>query len=401
MSQKIPCRSKKAFTLVEILIVMLIVAILATIGVSAFMSSQKKGRDSKRKTDLAQLQRGLEAYINDYGTYPTSDAQGRIVGCGDNDTACQWGEAFYNSGNETTYLAQLPKDTSTGQQYYYEFVEPNGYRIYGRLENTADLAIPSTGQYSTICGSGETKYCNYTVTSENVSNPAAFTAPTSTPTATSAPTSSPTPICKSDGATCSLASECCSNNCTTFYLDQDGDTYGKDGTAVKRCGTAPPSGYASNNTDCYDYNLTAAPRAKFAFPGSSHCDTLHRGDGKWDYNCDEVQNRCGTTYYINPSCSCEGYSFFASKWSNNNGTCDSQLGYQTYGCHAYNRTLTQCGQQGSSGSTPINGYTAQTVPITACAGPGGGCRTVGQGCWAIYACTGYLPAGTTGTQGCN
>src|SRR6185437_7170538 len=44
-----------------------------------------------------------------------------------------------------------------------------------------------------------------------------------------------------DGQMCSVASQCASNTCTPFYLDQDGDSYGT-GAAVGFCGKVAPVG---------------------------------------------------------------------------------------------------------------------------------------------------------------
>ncbi|KKR41619.1 MAG: Type II secretory pathway pseudopilin PulG-like protein, partial [Candidatus Woesebacteria bacterium GW2011_GWB1_40_12] len=55
------------FTLVELLVVIAILGILATIGLVTFSSSQMRGRDAQRKSDLKQISSALEIYYNDYG----------------------------------------------------------------------------------------------------------------------------------------------------------------------------------------------------------------------------------------------------------------------------------------------------------------------------------------------
>ena len=51
---------QKGFTLLELLVVMVILGLLAAIGLSSFISSQKKGRDARRKADLSSIQSALE-----------------------------------------------------------------------------------------------------------------------------------------------------------------------------------------------------------------------------------------------------------------------------------------------------------------------------------------------------
>ena len=55
----------KGFTLIELLIVISIIGILASLGLTTFTSAQAKGRDSVRKSDLAQLKRTLELAKSD------------------------------------------------------------------------------------------------------------------------------------------------------------------------------------------------------------------------------------------------------------------------------------------------------------------------------------------------
>ena len=52
----------KGFTLLELLVVISIIAILVTLSISTYSTAQKKGRDSKRKSDIKQIQSSLEQY---------------------------------------------------------------------------------------------------------------------------------------------------------------------------------------------------------------------------------------------------------------------------------------------------------------------------------------------------
>jgi general secretion pathway protein G len=60
----------KGFTIVELLIVIVVIAILATISVVAYNGVQGRARDSKRKSDLASIVKLLELYQADNGGYP-------------------------------------------------------------------------------------------------------------------------------------------------------------------------------------------------------------------------------------------------------------------------------------------------------------------------------------------
>jgi len=142
---------KKGFTLIELLVVIAILGLLATIGLVSFRTSQLKGRDSKRKSDLSQIQKALEMYYNDYGQYPN---------VGDYPA----GGSTFEDENNTLYLKEMPTDVKFGD-YPYE-TDGTYYKIYARLENERDPSIPDSGGYTgTTCGDDE---CNYGVTSSNI-----------------------------------------------------------------------------------------------------------------------------------------------------------------------------------------------------------------------------------------
>lgn len=63
-------RNKKGFTLVELLVVVAIIGILATIGMVMYAGAQKSGRIAKRIQDLKAIQTALELYYSVNKTYP-------------------------------------------------------------------------------------------------------------------------------------------------------------------------------------------------------------------------------------------------------------------------------------------------------------------------------------------
>lgn len=175
-------RKQLGFTLVELLVVMAIIGILSTFAISNFSSAQARARDARRKSDLTQIQKSLEQYLNDYGMYPLDDGNGRILGCWDTGgavvRACLWGEEFMRptgAGTSTViYMAKLPSDPKTpGVQYAYR-TNPSGtkYQIFTRLENAQDIDADKNGDkiidvndnYGVSCGSS---VCNFGLSSTN------------------------------------------------------------------------------------------------------------------------------------------------------------------------------------------------------------------------------------------
>lgn len=62
---------QSGFTIVELLIVIVIIGILATLVIVTFAGVQQKARDSERKTDINAIAGQLEAGYANKGYYPT------------------------------------------------------------------------------------------------------------------------------------------------------------------------------------------------------------------------------------------------------------------------------------------------------------------------------------------
>jgi general secretion pathway protein G len=157
---------QRGFTLIELLISIVIISVLVGIGIMSFLSSQMKGRDSQRKSDLANISRSLEMYYNDKGRYP--DATGGLI------NGLDWGTEFKDDAvtNGAVYMVKLPSDPGAGAYYYTIDTNGTAYRIYAILENTKDRAVPLDGDglpttyVDTDCGGAA---CNYGIASPNVS----------------------------------------------------------------------------------------------------------------------------------------------------------------------------------------------------------------------------------------
>lgn len=175
-------RTFKGFTLVELLVVMAILGVLVTLIGTSFRSTQIRGRDVQRKSDLKQIANALELFFNDYGYYPEADEEGRIMACpyekGVGGVSCNWDIGEFvdmypgTASPRTIYLKRFPVDPVTGYNYFYRLPDSDNkkFQLFAKLENTedqdcmgGDCRIPPV-TYS--CG---TVTCNFAITSTNTS----------------------------------------------------------------------------------------------------------------------------------------------------------------------------------------------------------------------------------------
>lgn len=64
-------RKQSGFTIVELLIVIVVIGILATLVIVTFTGIQQRARNTKRQTDINAIASHVEAYYADNGKYPT------------------------------------------------------------------------------------------------------------------------------------------------------------------------------------------------------------------------------------------------------------------------------------------------------------------------------------------
>lgn len=101
-------RKQKGFTIVELLIVIVVIAILATISIVMYRGIQERGRDSQRESDVAVITKALEMYYIDNGRYPAGSGS-TVINSGWSTTAdASW--ANLATHLVPKYISSLPGD---------------------------------------------------------------------------------------------------------------------------------------------------------------------------------------------------------------------------------------------------------------------------------------------------
>jgi len=106
---KIISSLKKGFTLPELLIVMTVIAGLASIMLVSYPATQRRARDTRRKNDIKQYQTSMEIYYNKSNKYPTASSLSAactalgLTTCID-DPRASAGQHYSVSSNDAAYL---------------------------------------------------------------------------------------------------------------------------------------------------------------------------------------------------------------------------------------------------------------------------------------------------------
>jgi len=110
-------KSKKSFTLIELLIVIAIIGIIATFIIVSVRSAQSRARDSKRAADLESLNTAIQTYYRATGHFPSLPKDcGNAAGNGvSSNQVTRWATGACLVDNFVvdlvpTYVPSLPKD---------------------------------------------------------------------------------------------------------------------------------------------------------------------------------------------------------------------------------------------------------------------------------------------------
>lgn len=123
------------FTLIEILVVIAVIGVLASVILASFSDARKKGRDLQRVSAVKELQKALELYYDSQNyQYPPDLAT--LAG----PTSC---------GNSYC-IVSIPKDPVGAAAYPY-FVCGDSYHLGAGLENSGNTVLGADRDLAPMC----------------------------------------------------------------------------------------------------------------------------------------------------------------------------------------------------------------------------------------------------------
>ena len=138
-------KNKSGFTIVELLIVIVVIAILAAITIVAYNGIQARARDNIRYADAKAIMKALELYKADNGNYPSTSITTAAsipsgsTGCSANGYSFSWGTDgnWMKSLVDGGYLKKVPVPPDNGCAHYYKYLKGTK-TSYGCTTRTTD-----------------------------------------------------------------------------------------------------------------------------------------------------------------------------------------------------------------------------------------------------------------------
>ena len=127
MMSRVVSRRHKGFTLIEMLIVIVVIAILALIVIPRLLGAGRKAKEATLRGDLHQIRNAIQQFEADCGDYPSSLAQLMTQpGAGNGGT----GIALDVNGWQGPYLrtpdGNMPKDPFTDSSTTWSYTANTG-----------------------------------------------------------------------------------------------------------------------------------------------------------------------------------------------------------------------------------------------------------------------------------
>ena len=139
-------RRRRGFTLVELLVVIVVLAVLAAIVLPKFMDSSKRSKESALKNDLKILRNSISAFQADTGTYPKTFADLAATSAPAKGLDTAGTDATITAGDwHGPYVQEVPKDPISAADFTYGITSPNVGKVTSSATGNGLDGTPYSG----------------------------------------------------------------------------------------------------------------------------------------------------------------------------------------------------------------------------------------------------------------
>ncbi len=156
----------RAFTLIELLVVIAIIGLLATVVTTSLSKARSKALDTKRIAEVRELQKAIEMYYDDHGSYPCTNSGDPTTLYIDKNVAAS---SCLRRDLVPEYISQLPIDPKFGDdttkqwgyQYNYSVAGPKAYLIRTTLAMDNYELTSNNPASTTTCDDPNLEKCSW------------------------------------------------------------------------------------------------------------------------------------------------------------------------------------------------------------------------------------------------
>jgi prepilin-type N-terminal cleavage/methylation domain-containing protein len=129
---------KPGFTVLEVLIVLAVFGLLATLAVLSLNSARARVRDAQRLSDVSTISAALSRYWLEKATYPSSAGVELSAPTSNTEVLSAGGFEKRDKAQPPIYLDRLPAGPKVGEYYRYKG-GANGYSLRFSTESDTEL----------------------------------------------------------------------------------------------------------------------------------------------------------------------------------------------------------------------------------------------------------------------
>ena len=112
-------QKQTGFTIIELLVVIVVIGILATVIIIAYNGAQDRARFASYRSDISRINDAIQVYFGEKGSYPYDASVGSTPG----SSYCITGTTSFmsNTGLAPSYINPMPKVSSVPNGTYYAY----------------------------------------------------------------------------------------------------------------------------------------------------------------------------------------------------------------------------------------------------------------------------------------